>query len=257
MEQPMIIWTLRRTGGTSLASLLFKNSSFKGLQHEPFNQERVWGDVTYDWRQQEGKALDDIAEYDLSSIQDRIFQYVSSKRNIKHCIDNIPFTITKFLLEASQDVGYKHILLLRKNQLQRILSLLVAQQVTWKHGYSPDVAAEKIESGEFVMPEIAFGDINRKFIESSQIVGRLYEAFHQNDIPYYRVYFEDLYSSDLGAQERVQNAMRILDYLEIENRDTTIIQEKIFNASEHTQAIYEHIPNYAQLESLMKFYGIN
>ena len=217
MGKPIIIWTLRRTGGTSLANLLFTSSNFKTIQHEPFNQERVWGDVSKELRNKLSKPTDEIIEYDLDHLHERIATYCNLKRNIKHCIDNTPFLVTKYLLEVSQEVGYKHIVLLRKNQLQRILSLLIAQQTTWKLGQSADTVFPKIINRELEIQEIPFKNIAHIFHSAITMIGRLYEELHQNDIDYYRIYFEELYSDKLDEHERIKNATKILDYLNIKD----------------------------------------
>lgn len=256
MEKPIIIWTLRRTGGTSLANLLFTSSNFKTIQHEPFNQERVWGDVSKELTDQLSKPTDEITEYDLRHLRERIAIYCNLKRNIKHTIDNPPFLVTKYLLEVSQEVGYKHIVLLRKNHFQRILSLIIAQQTTWKLGHTPDVIFSKIVNGELELQEISFQHIAQAFNSAINMIGRLYEEFHQNNIDYHRVYFEDLYSDKLNSQERIQNTMKILDYLNIEQYDPNLLEQKIFKSSNNTQTVYDYIPNYDHLEALAKFHGM-
>lgn len=256
MEKPIIIWTLRRTGGTSLANLLFTSSNFKTIQHEPFNQERVWGDVSKELTNQLSKPTDEITKYDLGHLRERIAIYCNLKRNIKHTIDNTPFLVTKYLLEVSQEVDYRHIVLLRKNQFRRILSLIIAQQTTWKLGHTPDVAFSKVINGELEMQEISFKSIAQIFNSAINMIGRLYEELHQNNIEYHRVYFEDLYSDKLDEQERIQNTTKILDYLNIEQYDPNLLEQKIFKSSHNTQTVYKYIPNYDDLEAQAKFYGI-
>jgi hypothetical protein len=256
LEKPIIIWTLRRTGGTSLANLLFTSSKFKAIQHEPFNEERVWGDVSTDVTNQLSKPRNKIIEYDLDHLRERIAIYCNLKRNIKHSMDNTPFLVTKYLLEASQEVGYKHIVLFRKNQFRRILSLIIAQRTTWKLGYSPNEAVYKVINGEIEIGAIPFEEIAQVFDSSIKVVGRLYEEFHQNDIDYYRVYFEELYSNQFDEKGRIKNMMKILDYLNIEAYDTSLLERSMFKSSENTHSVYNHIPDYAQLEALAEFHGI-
>ena len=43
MSKPFFIWMMRRTGGTSLSSLLMTMSEFQGGEHEPFNEDRQYG----------------------------------------------------------------------------------------------------------------------------------------------------------------------------------------------------------------------
>ena len=47
-KRPFIIWTLRRTGGTILAAHI-------GVKHhEPFNKDRIFGDVSKAWLRKVG-----------------------------------------------------------------------------------------------------------------------------------------------------------------------------------------------------------
>jgi hypothetical protein len=249
LEKPIIIWTLRRTGGTSLADFLFTSSKFKSIQDEPFNIERVWGDLTYDLKDH---LRTPVEEWNLGLFRERIAVYCNKKHNIKHAIDNTPFLVTKYLLEVSQEVGYKHIVLLRKNQFQRILSLIIAQQTTWKLGRTPDIVFPKIINGELEMQEISFENISQFFDSSINMIGRLYEELHQNDVEYYSVYFEELYSDKLSKHERLTNATKILDYLNIEQYDPSLLDRNIFKSSENTQSVYDYISNYDQLKALAK-----
>ena len=58
--RPFIIWTLRRTGGTNLATRLMALSQYPKLEHEPFNPDRVHGHVTRNWVEHcDGYALDE------------------------------------------------------------------------------------------------------------------------------------------------------------------------------------------------------
>lgn len=256
MEKPIIIWTLRRTGGTSLAEFLFKSSTHSSVQHEPFNTGRIWGDVTVDLRNQLDQDMDQMIDWDLAQFRERISLYCQQKRNIKHTIDNTPFLITKFLLEASLEQDYNHIVLLRKDNFKRIISLLIAQQTVWKMEGDSTVVFSKIISGELDLQKIPFKKLQKNFNSSIQKLGGLYELLHQNNVDYYRVYFEELFSDQLGQQQRLDKISNILNYLNIKEYDSQHLYKNLFESSENTKSIYEYIPNYHQLEALSKFYGI-
>ena len=88
------------------------------------------------------------------------------------------------------------------------------------------------------------------------MIGRLYEELHQNDVEYYSVYFEELYSDKLSKHERLTNATKILDYLNIEQYDPSLLDRNIFKSSENTQSVYDYISNYDQLKALAKRHGL-
>lgn len=43
MSKAFFIWTMRRTAGTSLTTLLTGISEFNSVEHEPFNRDRKFG----------------------------------------------------------------------------------------------------------------------------------------------------------------------------------------------------------------------
>jgi len=115
---PFIIWTLRRAGGTNLASLLFQKSSFPTVEHEPFNGDRQFGDITKNWQNYKDKE-------NLYKALDNVLKH---KPNIKHCFEIIPSEINSALLEVSEKYGYKHLFLFREYPINRLLSLNYAKQ---------------------------------------------------------------------------------------------------------------------------------
>lgn len=116
-EVPFIIWTLRRCGGTNLGSALFGASKFDTVQHEPFNGDRLYGEVTKSW--QNNKDKDDLR----TSIE----KILAKKPLVKHCFEIIPDEVNLVLLEESVKLGYKHLFLYREYPSNRLLSLNYAQ----------------------------------------------------------------------------------------------------------------------------------
>lgn len=114
---PFIIWTFRRTGGTNLGQALFNASPYQQVEHEPFNYDRVFGEVTRRF-----KDSGDVGQLrkDLESILEK-------RPLIKHCLEIIPQELNLILAELSVKFGYKSIFLYREYAKDRILSLNYAQ----------------------------------------------------------------------------------------------------------------------------------
>ena len=77
MSKPFFIWTMRRTGGTSLTSLLTNISEFNGIEHEPFNSDRKLGRFIQDFRA--GKDKQEIV-----NALDKVFLETPI---VKHCYE--------------------------------------------------------------------------------------------------------------------------------------------------------------------------
>ena len=83
MSKPFFIWTMRRTGGTSLTTLLTEMSEYSALQHEPFNLDRRLGYVIEAFR--EGK--ENVA------IEKMIEEALFDTPVVKHCYVFVPHQI--------------------------------------------------------------------------------------------------------------------------------------------------------------------
>jgi hypothetical protein len=115
---PVLIWTLRRTGGTALASLLSALSPRPSRQHEPFNRDRVHGDVT--------RAFADSG--DRAALRAGVARALADRPVIKHCFDILPKPLHAALLDVAGDLGYAHLVLDRREESARVLSLELARR---------------------------------------------------------------------------------------------------------------------------------
>ena len=117
MSKPLIIWTFRRTGGTNLARHLFEHSDYDTVKHEPFNPDRVYGDVFKEW----------IDRKDEEVLYKRLSEILKNKVNIKHCLEITPPRFNEILLNVAIEQGYNHLFLYREKAANRLLSLNYAQ----------------------------------------------------------------------------------------------------------------------------------
>lgn len=135
IDTPYIIWTMRRTGGTSFMALLSDFSNCRSVEHEPFNEDRSFGYIVKRFREGE-----DVYPELLALLQKRL--------EIKHCYEIMPEGFNELLYRVSKACGYKHIFLYRRNEVSRLMSLGVAMATgVWgdnqSHLYEPYLTGEQ------------------------------------------------------------------------------------------------------------------
>lgn len=108
---------MRRTGGTTFTSLLTTLSDHPATQHEPFNLDRKFGHVTKTWIEKKDPAL----------LMEGLDQVLADRPLIKHCYELMPEMVNLALIKATSERGYRHIVLDRKAEVDRIISLELAK----------------------------------------------------------------------------------------------------------------------------------
>lgn len=181
VERPFIIWTLRRCGGTNLGEALFKASKYNAIQHEPFNGDRLYGEVTKAW----------IEHKDLDKLYKSIECILEERPLIKHCFEIIPDEINQALLELSCKFGYKHIFLYREYPTDRLLSLNYAQ-VTGVWG-KEQKSQKNIDSLMFGSP-VDVSRLIKHEHDSRRKMKLVYNSMIGKGIEPLSVTFESLYS---------------------------------------------------------------
>ena len=105
---------MQRTGGTTLAALLANLSEHPGVQHEPFNAERIFGHVTEGW----------VADRDPVAMRAALVEALAERTPvIKHCHELVPAPVNEELMRVASGLGYRHMVLDRRAEVDRILSL--------------------------------------------------------------------------------------------------------------------------------------
>jgi hypothetical protein len=187
---PIIIWTFRRTGGTSLRGILFWLTRRPSFQDEAFNDlpPRELGGLTTRFRE----------DRDEDALRLGIREAFAERYpNLKHCIENVPFRLNSVLIEEAAKLGYRHILLLRLNEIDRQVSLEIARQTG---AWGPEVAIEvfdDIRAGRREMPALNLGIMRRQVEADAAALGkllRLFMLFGQKPVS---VFFESLYTGPL------------------------------------------------------------
>lgn len=235
MSDPYVIWTMRRTGGTTLATLLNLLSEHPGIQHEPFNAERKLGHVYPAF----------CASGDAGQLRADLAEELGHRPVIKHCYELMSHAFNKGLMEVTTAMGYRHIVLDRRNETDRIISLELAQLTGAWGGEAAGKIYPAIEAGEMVlggmnmdhaMYQMRLCQTRRK--ELAALTKRARPA------PFV-VYFEDVYSDPVAGRALIE---RLLAYLGIRAQDhadyDTLIEDALLRRGQNTSRIVQEVNNF-------------
>jgi len=200
MTHPFVIWTMRRTGGTTLADLLMTLSEHPRCTHEPFNWDRAFGWVSKAWNE----------DADPVALRTNMKRVLHKRPNIKHCHEIHPQELNACLLEETLTRDYRHIILDRRAEADRILSLELAKQTgAWgKMG-----AAEKYRAflaGEAHLDPIDLVAATRHMAHCATKRRRLAALLDQAGVTPEVVYFEEVYSDFEAGRARVERLLAFL-----------------------------------------------
>ena len=249
MTKPFIIWTMRRTGGTSFANLLELVTESK-VEHEPFNWERTFGFITKEFQT---KNLD--IQYLEENLQDYCF---SKNQCIKHCYEVVGDSFNQHLIEAFAQENYKHIVLIRRNELLRLISLYTAKQTNvWgKHG--SEKVYEAYKEGKHSLRAYDTTEMKSHWISCQEQTSLIRTLLGEHKIDFAELYYEDLYSGTY--EERVAKFKEVFDYLETPTKD---IENKLtegkylfMKAKQNTDQLYRLIPNLEEIKEAFPQYPI-
>lgn len=202
MSTPFVIWTMRRTGGTTLTDLLMSISEYPKIDHEPFNLDRTLGSVAKRW----------YDTRDVAQSRKDLTEALQARPLIKHCFEIHGPKFNRLLLETVQQMGYRHILLTREDEVSRILSLQLAEATgVWGKMGAEEGYAKFLADGA---PELSF-DIpaSQEHLEHCfDSWGWLERELQSLDIKPFRLKFENLYSSITAGKQTLRHVFDYLDF---------------------------------------------
>lgn len=236
MSSPFIIWTLQRTGGTALFKFLKGISEHPAAEDEPFNEGRQFYSFYQAW--QVSKRI--YSDVDWNMI-------VGDGTLIKHCYDGFSLSFNKELLAASGFRPYKHIILLRRDSLARIISRFVAMQMaTWFKNSHTEWSYNEVRAGNRKLDSIPVEEAIEYYRIGRTATKELFETFLQLRITPLHVDYEDLYIGDVSR--RHLTVKFISEYLEIDRRPFPPNLEELMSGGINTGALYPHIPNFREIK---------
>lgn len=234
MSAPFLIWTMRRTGGTTLAALLTTLSEHPGIQHEPFNAERKLGAVTTRWR--EGR--------DPARLRSDIETSLAHRPVLKHCHELMPPELNRTLMEVANDLGYRHIVLDRRAEADRILSLELAKLTGAWGGKDAKRIYTEIEAGEVSLPSLNIEEAVAHLRFCRKRRSEVRDLFATTGQQPHVIYFEDIYHDPDAGRTRVG---ALLEFLGIEPDDhpeyEKQLTEALLHRGQNSARIMSAIPN--------------
>lgn len=240
MTAPHIIWTLQRTGGTTFASLLADLSDWPKVEHEPFNQGRIFG-----W------IAEKAAVEQSSDALDKDLIWALWKRPvIKHCYELCSEQFNAALMDVAERRGYRHIVLDRQDETARILSLELAEVTgAWGPMGAQDVYPE-ILAGKRVLPELQVGRVLSRKSKAYRARAWLHRAFGARGITPFVVSFEDLFSGKETGLEHIRAAAEYLD-LDLPEDFTARADHALGTKSQNSAQLFDQIPNIDALRAAL------
>lgn len=243
-DAPFIIWTFRRTGGTRLGAMLFERSSHEKVEHEPFNLERTFGDVTNHYR----KTGDEAA------LRMQMHAICERKVVIKHCLELMTPGLNRALAEASTAASYRHVFRFRRRPLGRLLSLHYAQQSgIWgkEQARSTPIDEEAIFTKPLPIARLlAHERLSRARMAECY---RVLRSLGANPL---LIAFEDVYATnDLdSARTRLLNILDALGMPRGEASDREFLDATL-RGEQGTRSQYSRFPNYAEFAAASERLG--
>ena len=235
MSHPFIIWTMQRTGGTSLADLLMAMSEHPRAEHEPFNRDRQFGAVTAAWSD----------THDEAALFEAMAGILSQRYLIKHTYELRDMAINAALMKAAAPTDYRHIFLRRRDELARLVSKYVAEtNGTWFNDYAAKVY-DRIRAGDRRLGAIPVKELIAAYHrcrQATEDVRRLMAGF---GFVCFDLAYEELYLGERESRLRVFDRLcRFLGFApEVIELSRAEIDEKLFHGGQDTRSILEFIPN--------------
>ncbi|WP_146136720.1 hypothetical protein [Aliiruegeria haliotis] len=213
-------------------------SGRKPWHHEPFNAQRPFHWIVRNFKQ-------DAEHKSLSSDME---EALKDSPCIKHCYDLLPVPIHKALLEVAANHSYSFVILDRRNDLDRVLSLQLAQQTG---AWGPSGAKERYP--EILAGRIKLEPISAEKVRSALETGRNRRAMLKRQLSAHGkrphvVLFEEVYGDPSVGVEKVAGLMEFLGVDVSANSDyESALNQTLTGTSQNSASILEHVPNIAEL----------
>lgn len=184
---PFLIWTLRRTGGTTFTRLLHEASGRAEVWREPFGRH---GNL-FALRQRF------VEDKDAARLAEGLEVALAPRPNIKHCFEVCPARFNAVLLNTATRLGYRHIYLDRRDEAARIESLEFARLTgAWGKDQADQLQralAEGRADPDPPDPAIAERELRRSAVKRQQ----LFREMRARDTDPLVLFHEDLYSGGI------------------------------------------------------------
>ncbi|MFD0859916.1 hypothetical protein [Roseovarius aquimarinus] len=242
MSEPYLIWTMRRTGGTTLASLLASLSEHPKIEHEPFNHDRALGHVFLRFKETGDEAM----------LRAMLRECLGARPLIKHCHELKPAAFNLALLQVACSLGYRQVVLDRRNEIDRILSLELAALTGAWGGAEARRIYPAIEAGTQTLPAMDLPRLLREMTHCHLRRRELAEMMRQIGAAPFVVYFEDIYAEHAQGRALIE---RLLAFLGIDPAEhegyERLVEEALLRRGQNSARIMDAVPNLAEMKAEM------
>lgn len=233
---PFIIWTLRRTGGTNLATTLFARSPCPSVGHEPFNLDRKFGQINADCRS-------GVSETEISA---RLDEILAGGVLMKHCVEKVPRRFNPLLASVSMARGYRHVFLYRRNPLDRLLSLHFAERSgVWGKRLA---STTEIDDAIFAEP-LPVAALVRHETACRETLQSVYVQLRMHGVEPLLVEFEDIYgdSDKAAVRARLLTLLGGLGLASGDGSDDAFVDDIVSGGDQGTRSQYTRFVNHAEM----------
>jgi len=228
-----------------------KMSEHQSADHEPFN-----------WRRHKPRQFGHIAQHwaetkDNGALEASLAAVFADRYLIKHCYElhGTPFGMR--MLRAAAKTDYRHILLLRRDELSRLVSKFIAEaNGTWFKDHAAKVYAG-IASQTRELEPLPVEAMVRHYENCAKMTESLRDGLRRNKVNAREIYYEDIYVGD--RETRLSHLNGLFQFLDFSPETIAAhqgdIEEKIFDSGQNTRDILQFVPNLAEVRKALADVG--
>lgn len=231
MSPPWIIWCRQRTGSIALSEALRDVTPHKLAELEPFDdsvEKRQFGHIPHLGEESQRRELNKICKEGWC---------------LKHCYDRLPLGFNLELAAATNQAGYRHVHLVRRNELARLISLGVAEnEVTWLAKSELTTRAfDEIRSGRRKMKPL---DVE-SLVERSNTAKFIWKQIEAHLARCKNIWTEDVVSPNRAQRESVLT--ELLVHLGLPRNSLAVVEKKLEGSGQNTFSLWRFVPNINEL----------
>jgi hypothetical protein len=234
--RPFVIWAATRTSSTSLASVT-------GAENEPFHFGPPANRLNWAYEEWQKDRTSEKLDSGLSIA-------LSDRPCFKHLPEWFDDEFNVALAIKSTEFGYRHIHLIRLNELDRLISTDVAGQLD---SWWPKEARERF--AELRKGERKFNPLDvPRLIENAKRVRQAWWAVERHLSPVLHIVFERLTGKDVDI--RVSTLRKIAAFLDLPPDSLRDLDLSMQSGGQNTAQILDLLPNVGELRTRLMEEGL-